>query len=327
MSIFLGPTISSMDRLNVCRQSDWSNLLSANELNEKYLAGYIDPGAEGISEMAGRVVDTLCGESLGRIRGGFGVGYPYHSLSGDRKVVQDHPEFREYLSEFKLRVEREMSRSAVWPCVDCQGEGDYSPQNCGDCTLTSLSPRDVARALPDIDMFVVVDKIDDEIRGLVWNSAKVGGFSQSDFNIHEATSKSVDVLSALSEGKAPEKFLPVDLHLISEEDYVNSCHEIAEGVITTQPEIYSMYSKWSRNNKIDFWFDFVFSLSGVGKSTVPNITEATQLAREGVVSRYSNNEIVEIVISKSPRAARVLADKRSLTILEDKLERWRNGIG
>lgn len=297
-------------------------VIDTNRMNQRLLMGDIDPESIGLRRMTGKIFEVMQ-NSLDGFAGGFGIGFPYHSMGEGNRTIPN-PEFARYTSALHNRLEAELVGDNTWPCVSCQENSDYNPAMCRNCTLTGLKPRDVMKALPDIDTLIVMDQVNQETLSSIWRLAKESGFTQSDFSVADSISRVNNVLSSFELGEEPDSFLPIDLHVISKQDFLKACREISTGKTSLNTEIWSMYADWKLNEDIDFWFDFIFSATPYEETMADNVYEAVVEARKAVAESLTNYDILRYVTEKSHRANVLLGNLATREAFHRRIDRWRD---
>ena len=214
-----------------------------------------------------------------------------------------------------------MAVRALWPCPSCQLGADFTPSQCVDCNITPLKPRTIIKVMPDMDTFVICDENDKKTRDAICSVAQDKGFTQSDFNTNESLTRIEGALDAWAEGRKPASYLPIDLHVIDKNDFIQACADIGDGKLT-HPTIWSMYAEWKNNKSIDFWFDFVFSMTPYPRVTDTEILDAIDEARSRLTRCYSVDQLVDIVMKQSYRARQLLQYEPTMEALREKLSSW-----
>lgn len=288
--------------------------------NQSYLCGEIDDNGENTIRMAWEAINVLR-ENIPEIRGGFGVGFPFHSVSQDG-ILQTNPEFHNYSEKFISNIEQEkqMGRLA-WRCVQCQDNGNYSPDLCSRCDAVLIKPRDVMKVMPDIDLFVVADNVNGEVLDAIQTVAKEHSFHQSDHDSVDALRRVEDSFQKFIAGG--KSFFPADVHVVPKNEFIIAMNQIALGSTELTPDIRSMYYTWSQNSKIDLWFDFVFSGTFNKELCDPDIIESVTEARRNLAIMYSEDEILSLVIKKNERAQVLLRHEPTLNIFLDRIRSWK----
>lgn len=301
---------------------DYEGALRVNGKNRDYLAGKVDRYGHGIKEMTKKVLSHLKDADLGLV-GGYNTGFPFHSLSADGTVIRHHPEYAHYTGELAKQIKRAMAGSVLWPCMPCQQRPEYTPADCADCQLSEVKPRTVMKAMPDVDIFVVLERVDQGVLDRVWNVAQEKGCTQSDFDLNYSLLRIEEVMDSWREGRSPQHFLPIDLHVISQDDFLQACEQLRQGENVATPQIWSMYAEWKQNKGIDWWFDFVFSMTPEETHMDNALAVAVREARHGLTEHYSVDQLVDMVRQRSHRARQLLLHPESEATLRERVARWR----
>jgi hypothetical protein len=288
--------------------------------NRLYLKNEIDINGQLTIDAAWNIVETLR-ENIPEIKGGFGVGFPFHSLNQSGELVTN-PEFSRYISEFaeKIETSRAMGYTA-WNCFSCQTKEDYDPVNCKSCKRTYVKPRDVMKAMPDIDVFLIADEVTPELLNKIQDTSKEHSFHQSDLNAYETLQRIYQAFEDIENGKNKVS-LPGDMHVISTKDYISAMNLLGNGIVDLDVNVYSLHHQWILNRKIDFAFDFIFSSTFNDRVCEPGIKEYADTAKRGLARKYSEDAILNIVKNKSKRAETLLSYEPSLDIFIERVRSW-----
>lgn len=314
--------LSPADKDTVAPTSEWSypDISSVLELNKSYLLGQLDKDASQTVKMTERVFEILQKKVPG-FCGGFGIGFPYHSLGKDGIVSQ--PEFDRYHRQVNMDIARAALMHPTWECGRCQQSDHFCPSMCGDCTISSLKPRRIMKAASDLDTFVIIDNVDDTTLDTVWSVAQQEGFTQSDNDTVGSLRRVQTVLESFSQGEQPAEYLPIDLHVIPKNDFIQMCEDMSSGALAVSPTVWSMYAKWKKNVDIDVWFDMVFSSRLFPESAEPCIKTKYSEAMAGLVAHHETDFLIERVAERSVRASVLLQEPNARTILEERLNSWK----
>src|SRR6476660_4165886 len=124
--------------------------------------------SEIIGEIAG-ISESL--SELPGYRGSLGLGYPFYAMRSskmhpNKRSVVDVPAVQDHIESAQELVEQSREFGGeVWPCATCQEEcglPDLKSQ-CKPCEKVLFKPRDLFKALPDIDVVTVFDGPNPEI--------------------------------------------------------------------------------------------------------------------------------------------------------------------
>lgn len=277
------------------------------ETGVDYLQGSTPSSVEKTRKAVCVILDTLR-DSVPAVQGGFGVGFPYHSVDGDGTIVPN-PEF----TRFNERLTNLLGEEAVkkgggnvtWPCSEQQGLPGHLPDDCKECVITAIKPREIMRAIPDVDLFVVASDTSEDTKKEILSTAFRHGFHQSDFSAGDALAR----VDGFMDHGIDQAFPPADIHLISLEELHSVFYEYVRGNYDARPELWSMYGKWKNNRDINFWFDLVFT-GFWSDYRLPDSTEKLMMdARKSIVERLGPEEVMHRVRTMSSRADVLLDHK------------------
>lgn len=260
---------------------------------------------------------------LDRRAGVFGTGYPFYAVDLIGRPAQT-AEIASFLSYTRgLLHDDARRRPEGWVCPACQAANKLPDlkTRCKPCDLAVLKPRDVFRALPDLDLWVVVDGPDAATERDLERIAKSQGYIQSDLDISTTLRSMRETFDDLNQGREPKKKLPVDLHLISKEALVQSLDLVRNGTLNVMVQVRSLRVGWE-DSAYDFWFDFVFSMNELGLLD-PKLKTHILETRRALKERFSTEQLLERVSETSPRGARLLQTQPIRDVLMQRLESWR----
>lgn len=169
-------------------------------------------------------------------QGSFGTGYPFYANRKDGTVVAI-PEISRYIGTVEEKAGREAAASlGNWLCTVCQVENSLTDlkSKCRPCGLSAIKPRDMFKALPDLDCWVVVDEVTPQREAQLQQYLARAGFFSSDPDIYFAIKDTTEVSQAVLNGQTPEKRLPIDLHIVS----TQQMHDALKGVEHVATEVY-----------------------------------------------------------------------------------------
>jgi len=108
---------------------DLEALATVANKNKLYLENKVDLDAKETIGVAWNIIELLI-SNISEIKGGFGVGFPFHSLNQSGELVTN-PEFSRYVDAFidKIEIAKQIGQVA-WACTTCQDYEDYEPKNC-----------------------------------------------------------------------------------------------------------------------------------------------------------------------------------------------------
>lgn len=298
----------------------YDRLIEITQKNQRYLSGEIDNNGEHTTQMAWNVIKSLQ-KHTSNVVGGFGVGFPFHSLSSENGIV-GNPEFVRYTDSFLEKIELEKKLGSVaWLCARCHEDSYFNPDYCSQCNLSTIKPREVMKVMPDIDMFIIVDEVSTQSMDDIQDISKNYSFHQSDHSLIDSLER-IDSVFDHIENDSLASHLPTDLHVISKEDFFYALDELCKGNIDPDVDIYSMYYSWKLNKKISFGFDFLFSGTFNEELCEPDIIEHVNIARKKMVENFSEQEILNIVSKRNKRAEVLLEYGPTRDIFLEKIRGW-----
>lgn len=254
-------------------------------------------------------------------QGCFGLGYPFYVMTPDEAAPQSVGAINEHLAEAQSKLEEsEKLVGSVWPCIGCQetrGLPDLKTE-CKPCTEVVFKPRDLFKALPDIDIVTVFTDTDTQTEEAVQQVLEDLHLIQSDNDIRGAFTRTLGAMQGNQESK-----LPVDAHIWGLEDVYDSCQRLIDHPSDTSNSISgrSLHARWEQHD-ICFWFDFIFSLTEVGTLS-PDLESVVQQTRSSVARSLGEEAIVTLVETTFPRGRAILYDEHMAKTLRDKIKSWR----
>ena len=165
---------------------------------------------------------NIVAQRVSTYRGTFGTGYPFYAL--DSKLEGELPVISE-----QIRYNRELVKDgrqvqkSIWECKSCLQRNYHIMPDlktvCKPCPnmFDKFKPRKIINRLPDIDMWIVckdgdenVKKTEKELEELL---GKIG-MRTSDVEPLRTLDEAVEIAEDLKKGHKPNKFLPIDAHII-----------------------------------------------------------------------------------------------------------------
>ena len=254
----------------------------------------------------------------------FGLGYPFYAIDREGKplLVEEPKKYiDEKISDFENKRNKDTHR--YWVCPACQTENNLTELKsvCDSCNLVSIKPRDVFRILPDIDLLTVVNTLDVKTEEKIKDALKKNGYNYSNISIKNTLGDAKEIMASLQIGSTSEKKLPIDMHLIDKESFLNALTLIQSGGINPPSKIRSLHSEWE-NDILWNQFDFIFSatpLTGVRGEKIKAEILKTQVAIKETIGADSMIDQIKKLV---PRAARILESKPIENNLRNKINGW-----
>ncbi|HVC36737.1 MAG TPA: hypothetical protein VNE40_04845 [Candidatus Dormibacteraeota bacterium] len=261
--------------------------------------------------------------------GVFGTGYPFYAFRPDGSVLPV-PEISRFLEETTEKVSQDKERLAGrWACTACQVQNDLPDLKtiCRPCDMVGLKPRQVFKALPDLDFWVIVAQDGPSIEEIIEKQAHQAGFYQSDSSIYRAVRDTGRVLKALAEGTKPDTRLPIDMHVITGQEFSellrrvdNITQDTNDPKVLVSPR--TLHVNWEHvDTPYNFTKDFVWSLTEKGLEE--SLSVALQATRRTMAEKLHNGQIARLAIESEDIPKRQLADPTMLGIFAKRINEWR----
>ena len=247
----------SEDSPDILSYEEVTNILQLSKdffSNPDLAVPYIEKEAKNVASL----LEATLGENHAVT---FATGYPFYAIDKDGKPLHVD-EIGNYIngkvSDFEKKRNKDTHHS--WICPGCQTENDLKDVKsvCNNCNLVSIKPQDVFRILPDIDITTIVDKLDLKTEEKIRNILKKNGYNYSNISIKDTVKDTKEIMSALQAGSTCEKKLPIDMHVIDKESFLNALALIQSGGINPPTKVRSLHSEWE-NDIMWPQFDLIFS--------------------------------------------------------------------
>lgn len=223
--------------------------------------------AEIYAQYANQVANGIA-QSIS-IEGVFGTGYPFYLLSPhlpERFRIEEFHRFIK-LTHQKLDDHIKAKSQQGWICPHCQNENRLPDLKtfCKPCGEAIFKPRDLFKALPDIDITIIAPVTSEFLAAIAEYVQKVG-LVVSDSNIRD----SINAFLAGLELNDPRRYVLVDLHILDTEHYYQSLGGIIKGQtdISTPIVSYRGNGRWDDSERLPFWSDFIFSMTPLGDTNL-----------------------------------------------------------
>lgn len=289
---------------NICEQASLASTKfeeNNSDLKRKYLIRNIE------------VINAVMSCAPGYC-GSFGTGYPFYVL--DSKLEGKLPVISEQLRYNRELLEESKKTGATdWVCAQCLlTKGHNMPdlkQICKPCPRINneLKPRKVINRLPDIDMWMVCadDYIELAKESLVQVFDKLN-MHTSDVNPVQTIADIQEIADNIEMGKMPQKFLPLDIHiipysqfskLIDEMPYAIESFKDSEEMPYLPIHPISLRKKWQYDDTAyNFVLDFMYSLTPFNFEN--DLQNKLDFSRKIIGKLYSQEQLMELLNRVSP---------------------------
>lgn len=235
------------------------------------------------------------------------------------------PAITEFIDTGKAKI-TESARvfGPTWPCIDCHRTNNLPDLKtaCRPCEKTLFKPRDLFKSLPDIDVVLVFAGATSATETAVEAHLNASGLIQSDNDIQGAYNRTMGAISAVAD--QPAQKLPVDAHIWDMQKFEAACAQLQaepqQGMVPITSR--SLHARWE-DHRMNFWFDFVFSLTEVGDMD-PTLQETVVQTRRTLVQKLGATGLLEIIPQVSRRGKTILADRSLYNAMRARLESWQN---
>lgn len=262
-------------------------------------------------------------------KGSFGTGYPFYA-AGDDTGLAKIAEIDRYIAQQEANARLTAQRSiGIWTCSQCQKENMLPDLKtyCKPCIDTLIKPRDVFKALPDLDFWAVVEKVDTQKLLTLENSLHGSNFFQSDLDIARSVHDTQKAMSTIAHDDIPVERLPLDAHVITPEELREALagvrHEVESYSNVSDRDIFvpispiSLHVAWERiDEPYDFMKDYLFSFTP--QNMASDLADDIFTTDEIVRRTLSSSDIYDI-ISRYAKEKRQLDSPAVRRILDS---RW-----
>ncbi|HCC07596.1 MAG TPA: hypothetical protein DEP72_05495 [Clostridiales bacterium] len=271
-------------------------------------------------------------------RGTFGEGYPYYvldnNLNGDLPIINEQLRYND-----QLVTESEKDKAKVWKCGTCLTENyDQMPDlkkiciPCEDVDI-ALKPRKIINRLPDFDIFVICeDERMNETSIKLEKLMHMFNIYTSDVNPLDAIKNVKEISENLKNGIMPNKFLPIDLHIVEYSVLTELILDIPKTLEDSKQNNQNPYmpmsplayrKKWQYDNDpCNFMFDFLFSFTPFGIDA--KLREMIDNTRFIISNNYTSEELYGFAYNMSrDDVKRRMQTPYIIEIFKSKIESWR----
>ncbi len=269
------------------------------------------------------LIDQILRNSLGdNYLGGFGVGYPFYARSGDYFLKVG--EINEHLSKIIANIKKESKDLALqWMCPSCQVVNSLTNLNtkCVTCNLIQEEnkPIRILSTLPDIDIFIIVENLNQETKDKINQAVKDGHYYNSRISIKDTVKNVEGVLKSVQSGKKTPLKLPIDLNVLEYPKFTDAVNLMIEGEKVVVDSV-ALHETWE-NYHFPIWEDFIFSMQELGSLNDRLLSLVAKL-RRGLVDHWGVEDLIFEVKDICPRTSRICETREIEESLRNKLSSW-----
>ena len=263
--------------------------------------------------------------------GVFGTGYPFYAYQNDGSIA-DVPEIRRYQKSFQAAINRDRLRSyGGWLCGACELACDLPDlkKYCKPCDSVDFKPRDIFKALLDLDYWIVVDDAPEaDLRRQekkIQGCAQAASFESSDSNIIQTLETTRYAMETVLRGFQPGAMLPVDMHIITKVELLECLKATPDAIrkgraVSIAPR--SLHKVWEDTNEpYDFIKDFLFSFTPHTWND-NELLEALSSARHEVHDLIADDPI-KAVADRAEKEKRQLEAPGVAQCLKERINSWK----
>lgn len=307
------------------RYKDLASILQrAQEFNEDESDSrgeYLSKQFEDFQEIVSRIPGSI---------GIFGTGHPFYATKETGAIVPIE-EVNRYIETYKnTALEEARKNIGPWVCTICQTEKSLPDlkEFCKPCNKVVLRPRDIFKALPDLDFWAIADSNNPEYLSTLQSNLHRAGFFQSDVNIARSIQDTNTVMDTLARGYIPKERFPIDVHVITAENFHNALSGVRDKInlygknkeeslfVPISPM--SLHVVWESTDKpYDFMKDYLFSFTP-GK--VSDLLASDIRHTDEIVRKFLDQDDIYSIVARHKKEERQLQTPDVRKILEN---RWR----
>lgn len=270
--------------------------------------------------------------------GTFGTGYPFYildkNLEGALPVIDEQIRYNDELASIA-----DSSNLTEWVCGECLEETSFImpdlKQVCKPCpnVPNGLKPRKIINRLPDIDMWMICDskdieKVKTELEQLLF----INGMHTSDVDPIRTIFELQDIVSNLQNGIKPDKYLPIDTHIIDRA----SLYVLVELIPSALARSYeynmtpylpihplSLRKNWQYDDEAyNFIHDFLSSFSEF--EIDGELGELINKTRKEIALKYSFDTLYDFLIRSGPESVKRRHETPGLKeAFKERIEKWK----
>lgn len=260
----------------------------------------------------------------------FGLGYPFYVAKEGEDVIEV-PEIYSFIHKIRDLVAKDLaSHPEGWICPNCQ-ENSVLPDlktYCKSCSLVEVKPRELLSVIPDLDIVVIIDNPDERTERKITEILAKFGYAQSDTDIKRALEETRQAMGLILRGDTSSVAkVPIDAHIWSLQAF-KECMELVESgetKVTIQGR--ALHMQWE-NHIINFWFDFMFSLTLINNQN-EELKKQIVNTRRKMFDLYQDKEddLISVVASMSDRARRLLESEQIRRLFIARFKEWGENAG
>lgn len=271
--------------------------------------------------------------------GTFGTGYPFYSLKYNLKDGFS-PIEEQIRYDNELLAEAKDIKNKEWICASClYKNAEMMPdlkQICKPCPnmKNELKPRKIINRLPDLDFWTIcedgkIEETSDEILRYL----KIFNMDSSDNDPLRTIRDVKEIAEDLDRNKVPNRYLPMDVHIIENSKLKQLIKQVPEVLIETKKNSdhiaylpihpLSYRKSWQYDDTAyNFIFDYLFSFTVLNADK--ELIEINRKTKREVSNDFTNEELINTIKSVAVDGQRRrMNNERIIDVLNTKFDIWR----
>ena len=281
---------------------------------------YLESEFEEFTEVASAVPGVI---------GTFATGYPFYAQKPDGGI-HNIPEIQRYIGEFNSKITEDEARGiGGWLCGMCDMvlELPDLKQACNPCDVVSIKPRDIFRAMPDLDFWVIAEDkaLGSDLEVSLQREVEQAGYVTSDVNILRAIDSATEVMTSVAKKSMPRERLPIDLHIVGFSQFADVLKRAPDAIARKEmlpiaPR--SWHKRWEpTDSPYDAAKDYLFSLTP-GKLDNTYLRTLLTESRAATKKMIAEEEPADLVAARAAKEARQLQTPGVKSALRRRIASW-----
>lgn len=276
---------------------------------------------------------------IAKTKGTFGTGYPF--LATDKDFSEELPVIDEQIRYNKELIDQALTAyKKEWQCAHCLENNLANMPDlktiCKPCpnVPNELKPRKVLNRLPDMDLWVVCDRENQDYVASALSSEfeKAGLYTSDNFplrTIHDLE----EIVTNLENGIMPQTMLPLDSHIIDYETLEYLISRVPQALEEAQAKDTIPYlpihplsyrKTWQYDDtSYNFIYDYLSSFTAYNFDN--NLSNLLSQTRREIASSYHIEELYYYLLACGPKEAKARYQTLALKKrFESRIESWKN---
>lgn len=236
---------------------------------------------------------------------GIGFAYPYYILGADETTLNEVNNFHYKIRD--IHTEEAEKNPNGWVCSSCKDVNELTDFKtfCKKCSFSVLKPRDLFRMLPDIDVILIVNEVNEDLKKEAKSTLVKKNFVTMDYSVSEILEKVANSFKDIENGTGNDVLIPVDFHICTMDDFKQATFISIDDLSYKIPRM-SLHADWE-SNPLPFFINAVFSFNIVNSSN-EDFNKLLYEFFHKVKEKYTIEELVSIFSKQSERLERLFKE-------------------